>query len=31
MERLSVVWQGPETLPPLDEVRNPSRWLERTG
>jgi coenzyme F420 biosynthesis associated uncharacterized protein len=31
MERLSVVWRGPDTLPTLDEVRNPGHWLERTG
>ncbi|HEV3234691.1 MAG TPA: zinc-dependent metalloprotease [Candidatus Dormibacteraeota bacterium] len=29
MERLSRVWTSPQTLPTLDEIRNPRRWLER--
>ncbi len=24
-------WQGPEQLPSLDEIRQPTRWLERMG
>jgi coenzyme F420 biosynthesis associated uncharacterized protein len=31
MDRLSMVWRGPETLPTLDEIRNPAKWLTRTG
>jgi coenzyme F420 biosynthesis associated uncharacterized protein len=31
MERLSRVWTGPETLPTLEEVRDPQRWLDRIG
>lgn len=26
---LNRVWQGPETLPRLDEIRMPERWIER--
>ncbi|HSQ37231.1 MAG TPA: zinc-dependent metalloprotease [Acidimicrobiia bacterium] len=25
------VWEGPQNLPTLDEIRNPSRWLERVA
>jgi coenzyme F420 biosynthesis associated uncharacterized protein len=31
MERLSAVWRGPESLPSLDEIRDPTRWLARTS
>jgi uncharacterized protein (DUF2342 family) len=25
------VWEGPQNLPTLDEIRDPSRWLERVA
>jgi coenzyme F420 biosynthesis associated uncharacterized protein len=28
---LDRVWEGPDRLPTLDEIRNPERWLERVG
>lgn len=28
---LDHVWQGPESLPTLDEIRDPERWLARVG
>jgi coenzyme F420 biosynthesis associated uncharacterized protein len=28
---LDRVWEGPDRLPTLDEIRNPDRWLERVG
>ncbi|MGH9297080.1 MAG: zinc-dependent metalloprotease [Acidimicrobiales bacterium] len=28
---LSRVWEGPERLPSLEEVRNPARWIDRVG
>jgi coenzyme F420 biosynthesis associated uncharacterized protein len=31
MPRLSRVWGSPESLPSLDEIRNPSTWLARVG
>ena len=31
MGRLSAVWRGPESLPSLDEIRNPQRWLARSS
>ncbi len=30
-EVFSLVWQAPEYLPSLDEVREPSLWLDRVG
>ncbi|MFN2465674.1 MAG: zinc-dependent metalloprotease [Candidatus Dormibacteria bacterium] len=29
MKRLSVVWDAPENLPTLQEIRNPDAWLSR--
>jgi coenzyme F420 biosynthesis associated uncharacterized protein len=26
---LNQVWEGPETLPDLDEIRHPQRWIDR--
>ena len=26
---LQRVWNGPETLPSLDEIRDPKRWISR--
>lgn len=28
---LDTLWEAPEALPDLDELRDPGRWLERTG
>lgn len=28
-EALRRLWDGPETIPTLDEIENPARWLER--
>jgi len=28
---LDAVWEGPERLPTLDEIREPQRWLERVA
>ena len=28
--RLNRVWEGPDSLPTMDELRYPTRWLERT-
>lgn len=28
---LDRCWQGPDSLPTLDEIRNPQRWLERVA
>jgi len=30
-ELLALVWSGPEMLPTLDEIRDPSRWVARVG
>ena len=30
-ELFELVWQGPEWLPALTEIREPSRWIERAG
>ena len=30
-ELFDRVWQGPEWLPTLDEIREPQRWIERVG
>lgn len=27
----SLVWQGPEYLPTIEEVREPARWIDRVG
>jgi coenzyme F420 biosynthesis associated uncharacterized protein len=31
IDSLNRVWSGPEALPDLAELRDPSRWLERVG
>ncbi len=31
MERLSRVWTSPQSLPTLEEIRNPQRWLDRVA
>jgi uncharacterized protein (DUF2342 family) len=28
---LDAAWHGAESLPTLDELRTPARWLERVG
>ena len=28
---LARVWEGPEWLPTLDEIRDPSAWIARVG
>jgi uncharacterized protein (DUF2342 family) len=30
-ELLARVWRGPQWLPSLVEIRNPDRWITRTG
>jgi hypothetical protein len=30
-EALAPVWEGPHTIPTLEELHEPSRWLERAG
>jgi uncharacterized protein (DUF2342 family) len=30
-EALARVWEGPERLPTMDEIRHPDDWLARTG
>jgi putative hydrolase len=30
-ELFDQVWTSPETLPDIDEIRDPSRWIERMG
>jgi coenzyme F420 biosynthesis associated uncharacterized protein len=31
MERLSLVWRGPESLPTLEEIRDPKLWMARVA
>ncbi len=28
---LARVWEAPERLPSMDEIRDPDRWIERIG
>jgi len=30
-EALARVWEGPDRLPTMEEIRQPDEWLARTG
>ncbi len=30
-EALARVWEGPDRLPTMEEIRHPDQWVARTG